>query len=201
MKIDLKNGLVRHITSRGKLDRYPKHIAEQHAAEMNRRIAEARAKNNPLCYTSINWSFGHYSLMITTKEDEEECLECISASVVRYNEHIGRQYPVDVQYYSPLIYLVDPDTERLYTIGGHLVFITDPIGFGKLHENWVDAGIEVGAYEMRIVDSDHTFDKMVADALINAVGVVIDPLLDKDGQLVKGCILADIESLRSTCGQ
>lgn len=197
VKVDLKNGLVRYITSRGKLDRYPKHIAEQRAAEMNRRIAEAIAKKNPLCYTSINWSFGHYSLMITAKEDEEECLECISASVVRYNEHIGRQYPVDVQYYTPLIYLVDSDTENLYTIGGHLVFITDPIGFGKLRTNWLDAGMEVGAYEMRIVDSDHTFDKMVAGALINGVGVVIDPLIDKQGQLVKGYILADIESLRS----
>lgn len=195
VKIDLKNGLVRHATSRGKLDRYPKHIAELRAKQMNQSIAEARGKNNPLCYTSINWSFGNYSLMIAAKEEEEECVECISASVVRYSEHIGRQYPVDVQYYAPLLYLVDPVSESRYTINRHLVFITDPLGFGKLRDNWIEAGIEVGVYEMRIVDSDDKFDKMVAEALADHVGVVIDPILDKEGNLAKGYILVDIETI------
>jgi hypothetical protein len=82
-------------------------------------------------------------------------------------------------------------------MNGHLVFITDPLGFGKLRANWLDAGMAVGAYEMRIVDSDRSFDKMVTDTLDDGLGVVIDPLLDKQGQLVKGYILADIETLRT----
>ena len=82
-------------------------------------------------------------------------------------------------------------------MNGHLVFITDPLGFGKLRANGLDAGMAVGAYEMRIVDADSSFDKMVADTLDNGLGVVIDPLLDKQGQLVKGYILADIETLRT----
>lgn len=194
VKVLLKDGTIRYLTSRGKLARYPKQGAEAAAAKGNAVFADARAKNDPHCYTSLNWVYGQYSTLLSIKEEEEDCIECVSAEAVRYTEHIGREYAQDVQFYTPLLYLTTGENQSLFLLKGHLVFLTSPLDVGRFLRNWREAGIAMEAYEIRIVESDRDFDKMVSEALVSVTGVVVDPIVDKNGQLVKGYILVDIET-------
>jgi hypothetical protein len=198
LRMRLKDGSVRYVTSRGKLDRYRKHVADERAAEANGFLVRARARNDPCCYTSINWTFGSYSRLISIKEDDEECIECMSAEVVQYTEQIGLQYASDTQWYAPLLYLVVGDNEESFVLKDHLVFLTSPLEVGKTLHNWEEAQITVGPYEVRIVESDRDFDQMVAAALRSGLGVVVDPLLDRNGRMVKGHVVIDVESARQT---
>jgi hypothetical protein len=49
---------------------------------------------------------------------------------------------------------------------------------------------------MRIVESDQAFDRMVGGALLSGLGVVVDPLIDRSGHLVKGHVIVDIETAK-----
>nr|NJM01866.1 hypothetical protein [Desulfobacula sp.] len=194
VKVNLKDGNSRYLTTRGKLTRYPKQAAEAAAAKGNTVFADARAKNDPHCYTSLNWTYGQYSTLLSIKEEEEDCIECVSAEVVRYTEHIGREYATDVEFYTPLLYLTTGENQSLFILKDHLVFLTSPLDVERFLQNWREAGFSVNTYEIRIVESDLFFDKMVSEAFLSGGGVAVDPLLDRNGQLVKGYIVVDMET-------
>ncbi|MDD5326491.1 MAG: hypothetical protein PHY02_01600 [Phycisphaerae bacterium] len=195
IRVDLKGGLFRFIDSRGKLDRYPKNIAEQRAKEFNTHLKKARDKKDPACYTSINWMHGRYSTLLALKEPEEECLECLNAEVVKYSEHIAKLYPDDGEFYTPLCYLVDTETEETIVIGNTIVMISRPMEMDKFLENAKQAGADLKNYEMRIIPSDVEFDEIVTQAFKNNLNVIIDPLCDKNGKLVNGYVICDMQEL------
>src|SRR5439155_23092690 len=101
------------------------------------------------------------------------------------------EYAADVQFYTPLLYLATGEDLAPFLLSNHIVFLTSPLDVGKTLQNWDEAGVVVGPYEMRIVESDQAFDRIVAGALLSSGGVVVDPLIDRSGQLVKGHVIVD----------
>ncbi len=195
IRVNLKGGLSCFVTSRGKLDRYPKDIAEQQANEFNTHFKKARDKKDPACYTSINWMYGAYSTLLAMKEPEEECLECLNAEVVKYSEHIAKLYPSEGEFYTPLCYLIDTETEQTIIINNTVVMISRPMDMDKILKNAKQAGVELTNYDMRIIPSDVEFDEIVTQAFNNNLNVIIDPLCDMNGKLVSGYIIRDIQKL------
>ncbi len=195
IRVNLKGGLSCFITSRSKLDRYPKDIAEQHATEFNTHLKNARDKNDPACYTSINWMYSTYSILLAIKEPEEECLECLDAEVVKYSEHIAKLYPSKMEYYTPLCYLIDTETEHTIIINDTIMLISRPMDMDKIIKNAKQVGVDLKNYEMRIISSDVEFDSIVAQAFNDNLDVIIDPLCDLNGNLVSGYVIKDIQAL------
>ena len=50
-------------------------------------------------------------------------------------------------------------------------------------------------YEIKIITSDHDFDEHVKGFLDTGLGVVINPIVDKEVELVSGILVADISGL------
>jgi hypothetical protein len=194
--VDLEDGSTWHMTSRGKLDRYPRHVAEERAAEWNRLIQIGLQEKNPHCYTSVKKRYGLYSTLLALKDPDEECLECRQASAVRYTEAIGRNYPRDVHFYAPLVSLVRPVDEARFTLGGHVVLLTSPLDLPRFLRNWAAAGVVIEDYEMRVVPTDVLFDAFMHETIGSGLRAVVDPILDKRAQLVCGDVIVDIETAR-----
>ena len=204
VQINLKDGSCVHLTSRGKLDRYTARVAEYRAREANEHFHRARLSNDPLCFTSVNRYFGPYSQLLAQKDSDEGVLECVDALTVNYTEQVGRLYPKERQYYTPLLLLVDVQAESPIVIKSSLVLLTNPLVFGNTVDNWREAGIDVSDYAMHIIENDREFDAEVSKAFHDGIGAVIDPLFDRNGDLVRGYVVRHfddaMDSLRASHG-
>ena len=192
VEIQLSDGGLRHLTSRGRLDRFDRPTAEVKSQEFNAHLSRAHSEGDPPCYTTGSWRFGLHSQLVGLADDDEEIFECLSSRVVRYSEHIGRQYPAAGDFYAPLCFLADPDTDVPLSVNGGQVLLSDPLQLSRFLKNWDQAGHAPESYEVGIIYDDEEFDAWVADALDHSRLVVVDPLLDRAGSMVKGFVVQHI---------
>ncbi len=156
---------------------------------------KARETRDPFCFTSKHSVFGPYSLLTGTKDEDESCIECVSAEVVRYDKLIAKIYDDNAEYLTPLCMIIDAKTEQPFSIRSHVVMITDPRRLGDFINNWKAAGIEVPDYEVKIIEHDHDFDNKVSAIFRSGLGIVVDPLLDQNQNPAKGIPVVDMRSI------
>ncbi|WP_121664451.1 hypothetical protein [Metabacillus litoralis] len=194
IKINLSNGDFRYILDRGKVDRFNKSEAKKTAKLFNENF-EKNKNRDPYGYTSINYIYGTYSYLITHKNDNEDILECISAEVEKYNNHIGIQYRTNKNYYAPLMTITLLETEELLTINERLVFVSDPMTLKNYINNWEKAGLDLKEYELNILSTDEEFDSLMREYDRRDIRGVIDPILDRSGEFGQGVLLENINKL------
>lgn len=195
IKLTLEDGSYEYLSQRGKILRFKELEAKKNAEFMNTTQEEARRKKNPFCFTSKKKQFGLYNLMIAKKDDDEKCLECLSAEPVQYNTTIGKLYNLFKDYYAPLCMLLDAKTEEFITINDHVVFITDPLRLKEYLENWKRAQIEPDEYEMKIIESDKDFDNKMRYIFSHGLQVIVNPLIDQNGKFIRGISIVDLNEL------
>ena len=196
IKINLSNGDFRYILERGKVDRFNKSEAKKTAKTFNENF-EKNKSENPIGYTSINNIFGTYSQLISHKDDNEDIIECISAEVEKYNNHIGIQHNTNKNYYAPLVTISLSETEELLIINERLVFISDPLTLKNYINNWEKAGVELKGYELNILSTDDEFDSLMREYDRREIRGVINPILNRMGDFSQGVLLDNINKLRS----
>lgn len=198
VRIMLADGSFEYVVSRAKVERFPKLKAEQQAEGLNSFFEKGKSENDPICYTSKNKVFGPRSLLMTTKEIDEQCMECIIAEPVRYNKSIGDLHNQTDNYYTPLCVLVEKETEEPITINGHVVLITDPLHLNYFIENWKDAEVDVPEnYEIRIIKNDFDFDAKIKHFFDLGYGLIADPVIDGDEiNLVSGYLILSMEQAK-----
>ncbi len=152
----------------------------------NNSFEEGRERKDPFCYTSLHDNFGAYSVLLSSKDDNETCLKCISAEAVRYSNLIGKVYNENKNFYAPLCFLVHSKTGRWITINSYFVLITDPLRLMDFMENWKIAGIEINDYEIEIIKDDEEFDNKMREVFKAGLKVIVDPLIDQQKRFVKG---------------
>lgn len=194
IKINLSNGDFRYILDRGKVERFNKSEAEKTVKMFNERFEKNKYKD-PYGYTSIYNTYGTYSYLITHKGDNEDILECISAEVEKYNNHIGIQYNTNKNYYAPLLTITLLETEELLTINERLVFVSDPMTLKNYINNWEKAGLDIKEYELNIISTDEEFDSLMRQYDRIGIRGVIDPILSKMGEFCQGVLLENINKL------
>lgn len=194
IKINLANGDFIYILNRGKVDRFNKSDAKKTARMFNEKFKRNK-DSDPFGYTSENYTFGQYSNLVKIKNENEDFLECISAEVEIYNNHIGIQYNKNKNYYAPLITITLLEDDELLTLNGCLVFLSDPMTLKNYLDNWKKTGIDLKNYEINILSTDEEFDKVMRDYDKQNIKGVIDPTLDMKGAFSQGIILENINRL------
>lgn len=195
VRIDLEDGSCVYVTRRGKVERLTHSTALEYAVKMNSGIRSANQKNDPFCYTSKKKVFGLYSMLLKIKEEDETCLRCVSAESEKYSDLIGKSYDVSSNFYAPLCLLVDLDSEEEFSIENYIVFLSDPIMLEQYKENWEKAGLVPDNYGVKIIENDMRFDNKMHNLQKRGKEAVVDPLLDQNGNLVKGFIIKNFDDL------
>ncbi len=197
VNVRLSDGTTRYVTARAKIDRMSKAEAEYKAGQMNEWFRRQKAANDPLCYTSSKFTFGVYSLVLATKDADEECIECVSAEVARYSAVAEEQYGKGNEWYAPVCYLIDEESERTVTMGGVVLLLSNPLGVAAYLDNWKKSGLELGNCLLQLIDDDNAFDRFVSRCESDGLGVIIDPLCDANGNLIKGLIVESMDSAQA----
>lgn len=185
IKLILEDGSFRYIKQRGRVSRYSQQMAVEHAQVFNNSFEEARKQKDPFCYTSHD-NFGTYSALLSSKDDNETFIKCISAEPVRYSNLIGKAYNENKNFYAPLCFLIDSKGGKWLTIDSYFVLLTDPLRLMDFMDNWKLAGIEINAYEIEIIKDDAEFDNKMREVFKADLKVIVDPLIDQQKRFVKG---------------
>ena len=175
IKVNLKNGDFRYSKIRGKVERLNKSESKKNAKYFNEQIEKLKDKD-PWCYTSKNSAFGTYSQLVQLKKPDEDILECESAEVVNYTDHIGKQHNENKNYYAPLCTITLLENDTLFTINSCPILISNPFELKHYLDNWEEAGIEVENYEVNIISTDLEFDNFMRDAM-NGLKPIINPIV------------------------
>lgn len=195
VKINLSNGDFRYILDRGKVDKFNKSEAKKTAKLFNEKFEKNR-DSNPFGYTSVNYMYGTYSYLAQVKNDNEDFLECISAEVERYNNHIGIQHNNNKNYYAPLLTITLLENEELLTLNGCLVFLSDPMTLKNYLNNWVNIGVNLKEYELNILSTDEEFDSIMREYDRKDMKGIVNPVLDNYGEFSQGVLLENINKLQ-----
>jgi hypothetical protein len=176
--LPLRGNGQRYVTERGSLRRYSQPEAEQRAGWMSKMIAEAKHRRDPICFTSLSGQFGNYSVLETTREADEQCIECLKATVVPYTEQIGQGFQERLLYYAPLLALRKSGSGEWLDLDGAVPLLSDPFAIEQTIRNWQTAGMVVDPFACALLATDEEFDHMVASVFSDGREIVLDPLFD-----------------------
>jgi hypothetical protein len=184
------DGSISYIHDRNLVQRFNKSNAKKTAKDFNEYLKKQQKKRDPMAVTSIHNVFGSYSQLLQMKEPEEKILEMLSVEVTRFTEQIGKIHNKSRNFYAPLIIIkINDQDEELLTYYGRVVMISNPLELGVFLDNWKKAGLIVMNYELIILANDMEFDNKVRQIFKSGRKVVIDPLMDQKGKVIKGVLL------------
>lgn len=195
VKFVLANGSERYSSERGRILRVNRAQAEFQLKRFQDGIRRQREANDPLCYTSKSFSFGTYSLLLQTKPEDEEIVEIISAEVAPYTELLSKVQDTCENYYAPMGLVRDIATETQLCFSGIVPFISNPLRFREFEKNWCDAGFGCEALTLKVIKDDRDFDGWMRTIFGDGLVPIIDPLFDKNQNLVSGLVIQHQEAM------
>lgn len=196
--IETTNGTVRHITTRGHLDRFTEGEAVDTANRINVWIEKTRTNGDPMGYSSELWVNGTYQSLVPRMVGEETFLEWSRAMVVPYTEHIARRYEVDGDRYAPIIVFRNLKDGSLLEMGNAILASTDPLTIGRLFENWSRQLGDISSFEIDILSNDTEFDNLMAELESEGKIVVANPIFDSRQKLISGIRIVPQDSIVTT---
>jgi hypothetical protein len=193
---ELEDGSERFVLKRGRVLRLTESEAHEQARVMNASISKAESDNDPLCIATTGSAhmFGPYSLLLKS-ECRAQPLRVVSAEARELTRATIVANNVVENFYAPLLALSTSETGAPFTIGEARILLTEPARFVDSVANWKDAGVAAPSLATSIVRSDDQFDVLVTRAFREGMGVVIDPVLDRSGELVSAFVVTDAGSL------
>jgi len=196
IRIDLEDGSAGYGLDRSKVLRLGQADAERYAAELSASFEKSAANRDPFCYTSDRTIYGTYKSIAARLKPGQKLLKCVKAEACEFSAAIDVAFSHKNSYYAPMVVLVELETGRPIQLGGEAVpLLTNPFELSGYIENWSAAGIIVGPYAVSIIASDEEFDTHVRHCLERELPVVIDPIVDMQGNLLKGLVVRPLEDL------
>ncbi len=195
VRFALANDSLKYSYERGKVLRLSRAEAEHQIEVFTKRIAEQRVANDPCCFTSKSFAFGPYSLLLQVKKEDEEIVEINFAEVAPYTELLSKLYDSCDNYYAPMGIVRDVVSELPLCLGGIVPLISDPRRFQELEANWRTAGFGDDKLSLKLIKDDRDFDNWMRRVFGDGLHPVIDPVFDKNQQLVSGIIIEHQEAM------
>ena len=186
IKFILEDGSTSYSYHRSRIQRLNKPQAKEHLELFNSVQKKQREENNPWCVLSVSRTAAPYSEVIKLKKTEDEILEIESAEITKYSKLIAKAFDKDLFHYAPLCLVKDKEEETFVNLSNVVPLISDPLQISTHYDNWKKIGFELDDIELKIIKSDKDFDYYMRMIFGDGMVPIIDPLFDKDFQLLSG---------------
>lgn len=186
IKFILEDGSSSYSYQRSKIERLNKLQAEEHLELFNSVQKRQQELNDPWCVLSISKTAGPYSELLKIKKSEDVILEIKSAEIAKYSLLIAKAFDKDIQHYAPLCIVKDRETETFVNLSNVVPIISDPLKLNDHFDNWKKIGFELDEIDLKIIKSDKDFDYYMRMIFGDNMVPIIDPLFDKNFQLMTG---------------
>ncbi len=185
LQIELENGNHVLAIHRGRVERLDKPIAEQKAKQMNEAIQWQVEKHDPMCVkvTENGHDYGRKSVIENTNKEPGDLVQATLVKIVRFEERAAKALDQYKNWYAPLCYFRRVDDQKILTINGSIVLLTNPFSIGSLAAGLEPLGIDLQEFETRVIASDVDFDRLAREIFEDDRDFVVDPSWDEEGYL------------------
>lgn len=195
IKFNLEDGSTRYAHERGRVKRMSHESAIEWAEQFNRHFEEAKKNNNPWCYSANGDTYSQYSTLVKMLPDGEKCVLCESAEPEQINRSIEDAYSQVKYFYAPLLLFLDRESGLPIVNGNAIFLLSNPLNIENILDNWKKVGIEYEDYSTSIIYTDEEFDKFVSEVKADGLVVLVDPVLNLNGELSKGLVIENFYEL------
>lgn len=195
IKLNLEDGSTSYSYKRSRIERLNKIQAEEHLKIFNKVQKQQYEKNDPYCVLSITKTAAPYSELLKIKKQDEVILEIKSAEIVKYSKLIAKAFDKDLAHYTPLCIVRDKETETIVNLSNVVPIVSDPLQFNSLYDNWRQIGFGLGDVELKIIKSDKDFDFYMRTLFSDEMAPIVDPLFDKNFNLVSGYPIIEFDKM------
>lgn len=188
----LSDGRTKYIRLGKEIQRFSAKEIDEELAAFRREWEESVTKGNPVGYTDKQFIFVTVSELEKRKQPEEKILHIVSMEKVKYSRQIESENTNIKNDYAPVGLIMIPGTMQIVNFGNCIPVIFDLMLFDSLHENWNEAGYEIGKCAIKIIESDREFDLFLMSVFDDGMQPIVHPMFDKDKELIKGTYIQDI---------
>lgn len=187
VEVSLINGEREIVTRRNGVHRFSKLRADDFAKQLNIHFAEARANRDPFCYSDQSKAFGYKSKLLEMLGAKEKLRPVDHARSRIYDATFAKQFSRVGQWYAPLLYLRNAETDETISLQNSVFMLTDPLSLEDFLENWAEAQVYSGDYRTEVILTDVEFDSFMRWNEARGYSAIVDPLFDPSNQsLISG---------------
>ncbi|MGP9800929.1 hypothetical protein [Rheinheimera sp. NSM] len=197
IKAVLDDGGVRYVQERGRVQRYDTERAELVCSQLNNWIEDSKENGNPLCYSLDGDIQGMHDDIQNNSSRPVDLIECLKFEITQYTRGISQLHDKVKNFYAPLVSFVDIKSDHLLLVNNSAFLVTTPMDLKGYLKNWSSIGFTYESYKLNIIETDDDFDRFMICAAERGFNVLVDPLFNKSGELLKGAIIEDMESLNN----
>lgn len=196
IKFILADNSSSYVYQRGKIVRLNKSNAHKQIEIFKKNQKELNEVNDPYSILSKSKAVGRYSELLKLKKSDEKVLEILSFEICKYSKQIAKAFDNEIFWYAPLCLLRDKDEETFYNLSNVIPILSDPLNFQEFFENWESLGFNTKDIELKIIKDDRDFDNYMRILFADNMSPIIDPIFDKNFNLVKGFPIEDLEEMK-----
>lgn len=196
IKIILEDNSTSYVYQRGKIERLNKSNANKQIEIFEKKQEEFKKLNDPFCILSKSKTVSTYSQLLKLKTSDEKILEVKSYEVCRYSKQIAKAFDNDIFWYAPLCLLRDKEEETYFNLSNVIPILSSPLNFQEYFDNWQSLGFKTEGVELKIIKNDRDFDYYMRILFNDGICPIIDPIFDKNFNLIKGYPIRDFEKMK-----
>lgn len=189
----LSDGQTKYIRLGKEIHRFSAHEIDIELAAFRKEWEESVDKGNPVAYSDRQFLFATVSELEKRKQPEEKILHIVDMEKVKYTRQIDSENTSIKNDYAPVGLIIQQGTMQIVNFGNCIPIIFDLSLFDKLHENWNEAGYEIGQCAIKIIESDREFDLFLISVFDDGMQPIVHPMFDKDKELIEGAYIQDIK--------
>ncbi|WP_416443422.1 hypothetical protein ACH3O9_00850 [Leeuwenhoekiella sp. A16] len=191
----LEDGSTSYSYQRSKIERLNKVQAQESLKLSNFVHKKQRELNDPYCVLSVSKTAGTYSGLLKIKKTDDVILEIKSAEIANYSSLVAKAFDKDIEHYAPLCIIKNRELETFLNLSNVVPIISDPLKFSDHYDNWLKIGFEIDDVDLKIIKTDKDFDYYMRMIFSDNMVPIIDPLFDKNFQLVSGYPITEYDKL------
>ena len=195
IKFILEDGSTSYSYQRSKIERLNKLQAQENLKLFKSVHKKQEKLNDPYCVLSVTKTAGTYSELLKLKKPEDVILEIKSAEIAKYSLLIAKAFDKDIEHYAPLCIIKDREMETFLNLSNVVPIISDPLKFNDYYDNWLKIGFKIDDVDLKIIKNDKDFDYYMRMIFGDNMVPIIDPLFDKNFQLVSGYPITEYDKL------
>jgi hypothetical protein len=197
IKFNLEDNSTSYAYRRSQIERINKFKAEQYLLKFEEIQKMQNELNDPYSVLSVSKTAGPYSQLLKVKKADEVILEVVSVEIAKYSKQIAMAFNKEISHYTPLCLVRNKDSETILNLSNVIPILSDPLKLDEYYENWKKIGFELENLELKIIKSDKDFDYHMRMFFGDELIPIVDPIFDKNFNLINGYLIKDLKSIEN----